>query len=298
MSCVSNRLGLRIDVDTFRGTRDGVPELCRILSDRNIKATFFFTVGPDNMGRHLFRLLRPTFLRKMLRTRAGNLYGWSILLRGTLWPGPRIGKRLSSTIRLASDQGHEIGVHAWDHHLWQMKVETLGPSGLDEQIRMAFDCLGGIIGRSPDCSAVPGWRCTDEVLRVKRSFPFRYNSDCRGQCGAFLPVTDGQTLEQPQIPVTLPTWDEVAGEVADADYNRFLMDSMRADRDEVLTIHAEAEGMSKSTMFESFLDEVVASGRTVVPLGELMTDASNLPTHSIEPRTIPGREGWLATVAS
>ena len=110
---------------------------------------------------------------------AGNLYGWSILLRGTPWPGPRIGKRLSSTIRLASDQGHEIGVHAWDHHLWQMKVETLGPSGLDEQIRMAFDCLGGIIGRSPDCSAVPGWRCTDGGRWSEAEFLlFRYR-DCR-----------------------------------------------------------------------------------------------------------------------
>ena len=135
------------------------------------------------------------------------------------------------------------------------------------------------------------------VAGVKRSFS-SFATAIAGSTSAFLPVTDGQTLEQPQIPVTLPTWDEVAGEVADADYNRCFDDSMRADRDEVLTIHAEAEGMSKSTMFESFLDEVVASGRTVVPLGELMTDASNLPTHSIEPMTIPGREGWLATVAS
>lgn len=298
MSCVSNRLGLRIDVDTFRGTRDGVPELCRILAARDIKATFFFTVGPDNMGRHLFRLLRPTFLRKMLRTRAGNLYGWSILFRGTIWPGPRIGRRLSSTIRLASDGGHEIGVHAWDHHLWQMKVEQLGHHGLNQQIKKAFDCLTRIIGRTPDCSAVPGWRCTDEVLQVKQDFPFHYNSDCRGRCGAFRPTVGGTELSQPQIPVTLPTWDEVAGEVPDENYNRFLMDSMRTGTDEVLTIHAEAEGMSKSRMFEAFLDDVIASGRDIVPLGELVADESTMPVHSIKPETIPGREGWLAVVSS
>tara|TARA_Y100000589_G_scaffold274367_1_gene268102 strand:- start:2117 stop:3013 length:897 start_codon:yes stop_codon:yes gene_type:complete len=298
VSCVSNRLGLRIDVDTFRGTRDGVPELCRILDARNIKATFFFTVGPDNMGRHLFRLLRPTFLRKMLRTRAGNLYGWSILFRGTLWPGPLIGQRLASTIRMASEAGHEIGVHAWDHHLWQMKVETLGSRCLHDQIKRAFDCLAGIIGREPDCSAVAGWRCTNEVLKVKESFPFRYNSDCRGDGGSFRPVVDGHDLSQPQIPVTLPTWDEVAGEVSDDRYNEFLMESMRPDCDEVLTIHAEAEGMSKSRMFEAFLDDVIASGREIVPLGRLVDEGNTMPTHEIEQRTMAGREGWLAVVAN
>ncbi len=297
MSCVSNRLGLRIDVDTFRGTRDGVPELCRILEARDIKATFFFTVGPDNMGRHLFRLLRPTFFHKMLRTKAGNLYGWSILFRGTLWPGPQIGKRLSSTIRMAADAGHEIGVHAWDHHLWQMKVDRLGTRGLHNQINQAYDCIAKIIGRDPDCSAVPGWRCTDEVLNLKESFPLRYNSDCRGTCGAFRPTVGNHELSQPQIPVTLPTWDEVAGEVSDDQYNDFLMNLMRADSDEVLTIHAEAEGMSKSRMFEAFLDDVTASGRNIVPLGQLANETTTMPTHRIEQRTIEGREGWVAVVA-
>ena len=101
-------IGLRIDVDTFRGTRDGLPTLCRILSERGIRASMLLTAGPDNMGRHVRRLIRPAFLAKMIRSGATSLFGWDILLRGTLWPGPIIHRKLAAQFRDVAKDGHEI----------------------------------------------------------------------------------------------------------------------------------------------------------------------------------------------
>ena len=39
--------------------------------------------------------------------------------------GPGIGERLADDIRAAADAGHEIGLHAWDHHAWQAHLEAL-----------------------------------------------------------------------------------------------------------------------------------------------------------------------------
>ena len=93
------------------------------------------------MGRHLLRLLRPQFLVKMVRTKAASLYGWDILLRGTLWPGPVIGKRLGNIIRATRDEGHEIGLHAWDHHGWQAGIDHMDDGMVSESLRKGIGML-------------------------------------------------------------------------------------------------------------------------------------------------------------
>jgi len=82
-------LGLKVDVDTYVGMKKGVPRLLRTLKDFGVKATFFLSFGPDSSGRAVVQLVKnPLFLKKMLRTGAGRLYGWKTALYGTVLPSP------------------------------------------------------------------------------------------------------------------------------------------------------------------------------------------------------------------
>ena len=294
------KLGLRIDVDTLTGTKVGVPRLLRLLDRRGIRAAFFFSVGPDNMGRHLWRLLKPKFLVKMLRTDAAGLYGWDILLRGTFGPGPSIAHRAAGAIRDAARAGHEIGVHAWDHHRWQATADRMGEAEARDHLARACETLAGLAGRAPECSAAPGWKCTEAILLAKDSFGFRYNTDCRGPGGPFRPVAAGRALRTPQIPGGIPTYDELMGRdgFSRQNYNRRLLDLIAAGDARLLNIHAEAEGGIAFGLFEDFLERAGAEGIRFAAPGELLPDdLAALPARRIAQGTVPGREGTLAVIA-
>ncbi len=283
-------LGLRIDVDTFRGTREGVPRLLEILAAHGATATFFFAVGPDNMGRHLWRLLKPSFLAKMLRSRAASLYGWDIVLAGTLWPGRKIGANLGGVLRAAADAGHEVGLHAWDHHRWQAQALRLPVADLEREIALGVAAFQQAVGRTPDCSAAAGWVCNERVLEAKQKFGFHYNSDCRGR-SPFVPVADERAFA-PQIPTTLPTYDEVIGRngIRDENYNDWLLEQVRPGQLNVLTVHAEVEGRVCAPLFDRFLTACKQRGIAPVPLKALLGGAA-LPREPIAQAPIAGREG-------
>lgn len=292
------RIALKIDVDTLRGTREGVPSLIEALQRRGAGATFLFSLGPDHTGRALRRAFRPGFLNKVGRTSVLEHYGLKTLLYGTLLPGPDIGRAARREMLAARDAGFEVGVHCWDHVQWQDGVAHADEAWTLAQMQKAVERFTAIFGEAPRVHGAAGWQMNAQALRLTQRLGFDYASDCRGY-SPFLPLWRAEVIHCPQIPTTLPTLDELIGlnGITEANVAEHLLDrtALEPERDHVFTLHAELEGQKLLPVFERLMQGWQAQGRTAVALRRLFERQvpTDLPRHELLWGEIPGRSGAL-----
>src|SRR5579864_4043188 len=205
-----SRIALKIDVDTDRGTLEGVPRLVSLFERLNVRATFLFSLGPDQTGRAVKRAFRRGFVGKVRRTSVLKHYGLRTLLYGTLLPGPHIGRRRRELLRSVAQRGFEVGVHTYNHVKWQDGVARADEAWTRRELTLARDQFVEIFSRAPLVHGAAGWQLNRFVPALERELGFRYASDTRGS-GPFLPIAGGSVEEVPQLPTTLPTWDELIG---------------------------------------------------------------------------------------
>jgi undecaprenyl phosphate-alpha-L-ara4FN deformylase len=293
-------LCLKIDVDTWRGTREGVPALARLLERVGAPASFLFSLGPDHTGRAIRRALRPGFFGKVARTSVLEHYGVRTLLYGTLLPGPDIGRREAATLRAIERAGFETGVHTWDHVRWQDHVSTASEAWTRTELGRATERYAQVFGHAPVVHGAAGWQMNDHALRLEAELGYTVASDTRGRA-PFVPVdAAGCALGPPQFPTTLPTLDELLGlDGRDAgNVHRALL--ARTERDgaplQVYTLHAELEGQKLLPTFERLLQGWRAQGHTFASLGQLaaLADPATLPRCHVLRGGVPGRSGELA----
>jgi undecaprenyl phosphate-alpha-L-ara4FN deformylase len=295
----SNLLAIKIDVDTDRGTRIGVPNLLDLFDEFGIKATFLFSLGPDNTGRAIKRIFRPGFLGKVSRTSVVSTYGIRTLLNGVILPGPHIGRRNEGVMRLARDRGHEVGIHCYDHIRWQDGLVKMTRDEVFEEFGKARMEFERIFGEPAQTAGSAGWQANSFSLAAYDDEALLYASDVRGT-HPFFPRSGGTVYKTPQIPTTLPTLDELLGrpEYPESKIVEHYLSLLRSDRLNVLTIHAELEGMKRMALFRAFLEAIKSSRIQIMMLQDFVRDLKKNPTSipvcDLISGTVDGRSGTLA----
>ena len=293
-----NQLALKIDVDTLRGTLEGVPRLVDILQKHRANATFLFSLGPDHTGRAIKRVFRPGFLSKVSRTSVVDHYGFKTLMYGTLLPGPHIAKRGAAIMRQVRDAGFEVGIHTYDHVKWQDNVVQKNAAWAAHEMRCAAQAFRNVFGVDAKTHGAAGWQMNIHALRLTQRMGFDYCSDGRGQY-PFLPVYRGELIDCPQFPTTLPTLDEMIGLNGVREQN--VADHLLAMTKEipttghVFTLHAELEGMKLAPAFDRLLAGWLEQGYRLGTVHDLYRtfDVRALPHCEVIQGEVRGRSGTL-----
>ncbi len=294
------RLALKVDVDTDRGTREGVPNLVADLQAAHAPASFLFSLGPDETGKAIARIFRPGFFRKVSRTSVVQIYGVRTLLYGTVLRAPHIGQRNAHIMRAVRAAGFEVGIHCNSHYRWQDHLATMAFEEVAEEFGAAHQEFMRIFGTDAHTAGAAGWQSNACSREVYDRAGLLYSSDTRGTA-PFFPRIEGRVFRTLEIPSTLPTLDELMGrpEYPDEAIVDHLMSLLRDDRLNVFTLHAEIEGMGRRELFRDLLTACRRQRVKYVRLDEvareLLADRGAIPTCDQVPAAIDGRSGLVAT---
>jgi len=292
------KLALKVDVDTYRGTQEGVLSLLALLDRHQVQATFLFSLGPDHTGRAIKRVFRPGFFSKVSRTSVVSLYGYKTLMYGVLLPGPDIGKRCAQLLRSVRTAGHEVGIHTWDHVRWQDGVAMASDAWTERELTKATDRFAEIFGEPAKTHGAAGWQMNDHAIRLTAKFGFDYCSDGRGST-PFMPMVGNEIVRCPQLPTTLPTLDELigVGDITASNVADFMLKQTAKPpaSPHVYTLHTELEGGKLKPAFDAMLSGWKAQGYSLTSTRSVFEDlnVNALPIHRAVFGSIPGRSGTL-----
>jgi peptidoglycan/xylan/chitin deacetylase (PgdA/CDA1 family) len=302
-------LVLKIDVDTFRGTREGVPNLVRMLRAHGAHATFLFSLGPDHTGWALRRALRPGFFQKVSRTSVVEHYGFKTLMYGTLLPGPDIGVKAAAEMRAVQGAGFECGIHTWDHVLWQDNVARRDAAWTVRMLEKAEQRYASVFGQRPHTFGAAGWQMNQAAFARHDAAGYAYASDGRALLNEDGSLRDPQAgpyrlrgLRHIQMPTTLPTLDELLGREINGttlttdNIASFLLGLTEgAQREHVYTLHAELEGQKLAPIFEQLLSGWKAQGYQLASMADYYEKIKDdqLPEYPVTWGELPGRSGEL-----
>lgn len=292
-------IAIKIDVDTDRGTRIGVPNLLKFFAEMDIQATFLFSLGPDNTGRAIKRIFRPGFLKKVSRSSVVSVYGIRTLLNGTLLPAPHIGQRNQAIMYQAYQDGHEVGIHCYDHIRWQDGLAKMTQEEVNAEFEKARAEFQRIFHFKANTAGAAGWQANELSLAAYDEAQLLYASDARGSC-PFFPRVKNKVFKTLQIPGNLPTLDELLGrpEYPLERLVDFYLDQLIDDAPNVFIAHAEIEGMKYLSWFKEFIQKAKSRNIQFVTVETIakqcLSGVNKAPICDLIQGGMDGRSGTMA----
>ncbi len=167
-------------------------------------------------------------------------------------------------------------------------------AGTDATLTKAFSTFESIMGDKPLSFAAPGWMINAHALKFFEEHDLAYSSDTRGTA-PFCPRMAGKTFRVMQLPLTLPTLDEMIGlEGNDPHVLAGYFDDLLIPGLNVMAVHTELEGKRWTPFLASFIERARIRGyrfERLIDIASHLRAEDHLPVCTCEYGTIRGRAG-------
>ncbi|HOP17618.1 MAG: deacylase [Gammaproteobacteria bacterium] len=282
------RVALRVEIGSLRGLREGVPNLMRLFSEFQVRATFLFPLGCDYAGRS-----------PLSAWRARRRQGLAALAYGTLLAAPELGREGAALISAARDNGHEVGLFGLSPQQWAHRLAHADTDWIHQQCADLWSAYLDIGGVAPAALATPDWQVHPALLGELSPARYRFSSMTRGRL-PYYPVLQGVRSAVPEIPTTLPTVDEMLRQpgVTAGNVHEFLYAESRhlLPAGHVYAASAEREGIEMLPLMEKLLVMWKGQDGSVRALGDAIReiDLSTLPHHQVGWGKVDGSDRHMA----
>lgn len=292
-------LALKVSVNSYAGTRNGVPRLLNLLARFDAHGTFYFSMGPDNSGKTLKRVFtQKGYLNNLLRSGTTSGNSLMTLLYGTLLPAPMIAESFPDILKSVETAGHQVGIHGWDHVKWEDYLPWFPKHLTAMELGRAAARFEDIFGYRAVTTAAPGGVISEDSLEVQDAMGLDFCCDSRGT-EAFYPVMNGRRFRTLQIPTTLPTACEIVGRcgITANNLHEYYWNNLKEGLN-VLSISAEQEGNPLLDAIGRLMNKLKSESVRCISLAEAAVGIISAPACELIMGEIPGRIGKLSIQGS
>ena len=164
---------LRVDLESDKGIREGVPRLLDLLKKYDIKASFYLTMGGES---NLFELLKYRNPLKSSGERRIKLWSFWEKLRMAFFPRDFVRGNLEVLKRILAE-GHELGIHGWKHRAWTRGLDKINARDHIIKSKRKYFRLFGV---APTSFSAPGFNTGQMIRSILSEEGIQVISDLEG----------------------------------------------------------------------------------------------------------------------
>jgi len=161
---------LRVDLESYKGIKKGLPNLLNLLKKYNLIASFYIPMGGES---NLIDFLKYSGKINSAGERKIKLWSLKEKLRMIFFSRDfvEINKKLLKRIL---NEGHELGLHGWKHREW---TRGLNKININKRIKQSKVKYLKLFGKPPISFASPGFNTNQKVLNFLKRNDIKFISD-------------------------------------------------------------------------------------------------------------------------